>query len=132
MKSRQISACNCNTADPTDIDVGTFRKSKTETEVFGLDQPWVAVAEQASAITNMRRREMILSSANLCSSYRVGQAIIHAIVARSAETPGDQAHGSRGGTRKPTHLARGQPQAVSGPDGLQIAIDDCLNTLQPV
>jgi hypothetical protein len=64
MKSRQASACNCNTVDPTDIDVGTFCKSMTEAEeASGLDQTGVPVAEQANAITNMRRRESVLPSA---------------------------------------------------------------------
>jgi hypothetical protein len=51
------------------------------------------------------------------SDYRVGQAIIRAIVARSTETLGDQTHGSRGGisTREPTHLARRQRQGGQRP-----------------
>jgi hypothetical protein len=62
------------------------------------------------------------------------QGIIQAIVAWSVETLGDQAHRSRRGiaTREPANLACRKSEPISGPDGLQIAVDDGLDTLQSV
>ncbi len=66
--------------------------------------------------------------------YPVRQGVIQAIVAWPVETLGDQTDRSRGGisARQPTDLAGRQSETIGGPDGLQITIDDCLNTLQPV
>jgi hypothetical protein len=66
--------------------------------------------------------------------HAVRHGVLEAIIARPVESLGDQPNRtlSRVAARQAPHLPGGQPESLGGAPGLQIAVDDGLDTLQLV